>query len=102
MEPVSPNVTELFRQLKHPVRLPILLALSQRDAGATELARHLDVSFDTVNHALHQLSDAGLVQIERVERVAGSNLSRRVYRGTRDDWPKLVGYLESFADRGGG
>jgi DNA-binding transcriptional ArsR family regulator len=100
MAVVSADANELLRQLQHPIRLPLLLALADHDAGATELARLLDVPFDTVHHALGQLTKAGLVEVVRFEPVAGSNLSRRVYRGTRTDWPQFVAYLEVFA-RGG-
>jgi DNA-binding transcriptional ArsR family regulator len=98
---ISTHATGLLRQLQHPVRLPILLELARHDAGATELARQLGVSFDTVHHALLQLTKAGLVEIVRQEPVSGSNLSRRVYRGTRSDWPQFVAYLEVFARAGG-
>jgi DNA-binding transcriptional ArsR family regulator len=99
---VSDHANNLLRQLQHPIRLPILLELAHRDAGATDLARMLDVPFDTVHHALMQLRKAGLVEIVRLEPVSGSNLSRRVYRGTRRDWPQFVAYLEVFARAGGG
>lgn len=98
---VSSHAMRLLRQLQHPVRLPILLELVEHDAGATELARRLGVSFDTVHHALLQLTKAGLVEIVRLEPVSGSNLSRRVYRSTRTDWPQFAAYLEVFARAGG-
>jgi DNA-binding transcriptional ArsR family regulator len=99
--PISPDVLELIKQVKHPVRLPILLALGEGDASATELARRLDVPFDKVNHALRELTAAGYVQLTHTEQIAGSNLSRRIYHGTRQGWPYLVACLEAFT-RGGG
>jgi DNA-binding transcriptional ArsR family regulator len=97
--PVSAHAMKLLRQLQHPVRLPLLLELASHDAGATELADSLSAKFDVVHHALGQLRKAGLVEIIREEPVEGSNLSRRVYRGTRTDWPEFLAYLEAFAAR---
>lgn len=101
MTNISPHLIELLRAIKHPIRLPILLALVQREAGATELARRFDVSFDTVNHALAELRKAGFIELVRVESIVGSSLERRIYRSVRSDWPQLVAGLEDFARAGG-
>jgi len=100
MSSISPNLTGLLRAIKHPIRLPILLALVQHEAGATELARRFGVSFDTVNHALTELRQAGFIELVRIEPIVGSSLERRIYRSCRSDWPQLVAYLEGFAERG--
>lgn len=97
MTNISPHLIELLRAIKHPIRLPILLALVQREAGATELARRFDVSFDTVNHALAELRKAGFIELVRVESIVGSSLERRIYRSVRSDWAQLVEDLEDFA-----
>jgi DNA-binding transcriptional ArsR family regulator len=99
MSSISPNLTRLLRAIKHPVRLPILLALVQQEAGASELARRFDVSFDTVNHALTELRKAGFIELVRTEPIVGSSLERRIYRSLRSDWPQLVEDLEAFARR---
>jgi DNA-binding transcriptional ArsR family regulator len=99
MSSISPNLTGLLRAIKHPVRLPILLALVQHEAGASELARRFGVSFDTVNHALTELRTAGFIELVRTEPIVGSSLERRIYRSLRTDWPQLVEYLEAFARR---
>jgi DNA-binding transcriptional ArsR family regulator len=96
---ISPNLIALLRAIKHPVRLPILLALVEQETGATELARRLDVSFDTVNHALAELRKAGFIELVRTEPIVGSSLERRIYRSVRTDWPELVAHLEGFAQR---
>jgi DNA-binding transcriptional ArsR family regulator len=100
MSSISPNLTGLLQAIKHPIRLPILLALVQREAGATELARRFDVSFDTINHALTQLRKAGFIELVRTDPIVGSSLERRIYRSVRSDWTQLVEYLEAFAERG--
>jgi DNA-binding transcriptional ArsR family regulator len=100
MSSISPNLSVLLRAIKHPIRLPILLALVQHEAGATELARRFDVSFDTVNHALTELRKAGFIELVRTEPIVGSSLERRIYRSVRSDWSELVGFLEGFAGRG--
>jgi DNA-binding transcriptional ArsR family regulator len=99
MTNISPHLIGLLRAIKHPIRLPILLALVQDEAGATELARRFDVSFDTVNHALGELREAGFVELVRIEPIVGSSLERRIYRSLRSDWPQLVNDLEDFARR---
>ncbi len=99
MSYISPHLIGLLRAIKHPIRLPILLALVQDEAGATELARRFDVSFDTVNHALAELRKAGFIELVRVEPIIGSSLERRIYRSVRSDWPQLVEELEDFARR---
>jgi DNA-binding transcriptional ArsR family regulator len=97
MTNISPHLIGLLRAIKHPIRLPILLALVQEEAGATELARRFDVTFDTVNHALAELRKAGYIELVRVEPIIGSSLERRIYRSVRSDWPQLVEDLEDFA-----
>src|ERR1044071_190413 len=97
MTNISPHLIGLLGAIQHPLRLPILLALVQREAGATELARRFDVSFDTVNHALAELRKAGFIELVRVESIVGSSLERRIYRSVRTDWPQLVQDLEDFA-----
>lgn len=97
MTNISPHLIGLLRAIKHPIRLPILLALVQQEAGATELARRFDVSFDTVNHALAELRKAGYIELVRVEPIVGSSLERRIYRSLRSDWPQFVEELEDFA-----
>jgi DNA-binding transcriptional ArsR family regulator len=99
MSSISPNLTTLLRVIKHPIRLPILLALVEQEAGASELARRFHVSFDTVNHALTELRKAGFIELVRTEPIVGSSLERRIYRSLRSDWPQLVEDLEAFARR---
>ncbi len=38
MTNISPHLIELLRAIKHPIRLPILLALVQREAGAARVS----------------------------------------------------------------
>lgn len=96
---ISPNLVALLRAIKHPIRLPILLALVEQETGATELARRLDVSFDTVNHALAELRRSGFIELVRTEPIVGSSLERRIYRSLRSDWGELVEFLEGFVAR---
>jgi DNA-binding transcriptional ArsR family regulator len=99
MSNISPNLIVLLRAIKHPIRLPLLLALVEQEAGATELARRFGVSFDTVNHALAELRKAGFIELVRTEPIVGSSLERRIYRSLRSEWPELVEDLETFARR---
>jgi hypothetical protein len=98
---VSEPTTHLLGQLRHPVRLPILVALEQRPLSPAEMAVELGEPFDRVNHAMRALAQAGL--IEPVERDLGPdapNLLRRVYGPCFHGWEQLIEALEAIAATG--
>jgi DNA-binding transcriptional ArsR family regulator len=98
LRPLSHQAARLLAELRHPVRLPILLALEQRPRSPSELAEDLSEPFDRVNHALRALTAAGLVELVRHERVAGrTNLMRRVYASRYRGWDTLVAAMEAIA-----
>jgi hypothetical protein len=92
VDAVPERVITLLGQLRHPLRLPILLELERGELHAAELASRLGASFDQV-----ELSKRGLVTIARHEPAGpqGHTL-RRVYRGTRSDWARLVACLDDY------
>ncbi|HEU4976437.1 MAG TPA: winged helix-turn-helix domain-containing protein [Baekduia sp.] len=98
MPPVPERISVLLGHLRHPIRLPILLALEHRELSATELARELGEPFDAVNYALRHLSAAGLVELVRVEPASETaNTLRRIYRTRRTGWARVVEVLDEFS-----
>jgi DNA-binding transcriptional ArsR family regulator len=81
------------------VRLPILLALSEGEMTAAQLAERVGVGFPAVNYALRKLVQAGYVEVARIEvRESGpGNTTHRVYRGKGEDWSRLVAFLDEYA-----
>jgi DNA-binding transcriptional ArsR family regulator len=98
VDAVPDRVITLLGQLRHPLRLPILLELERGELHAAELAARLGASFDQVDYALGELTRSGLVTIARQEPAGpqGHTL-RRVYRGTRSDWAGLIACLDRYA-----
>ena len=98
---VPPRVTALIRELHHPVRLPILIALSDgAELSAAELRQRSGAkTFSVVNNALKQLMKAGYVEVARVEVLDSGpgNTTQRLYRGGGEDWPRLVAILDEYA-----
>lgn len=87
----------LLAEIRHPVRLPILLALADEHLSPSQLADRLDVSLDTVVYAVRALHRAGLIELVRVEPAGkGENTVRRVYRTLRGDWHRVVDVLSDF------
>ena len=87
----------LLAEIRHPVRLPILLALADEHLSPSQLAEHLDVPLDTVVYAVRALHRAGLIELVRVEPAGvGENTVRRVYRSLRADWYRVVEILSEF------
>lgn len=98
MAPLPEGIPVLLTHIRHPIRLPILLALEGRELSATELSKELDEPFDVVNYALRHLSAAGLVELVRIEPASESaNTLRRIYKTRRTGWQKLVDVLEDFS-----
>jgi DNA-binding transcriptional ArsR family regulator len=90
----------LLAEIRHPVRLPILLALADEQLSPSQLAERLDVPLDTVVYAVRALHRAGLIELVRVEPAGvGENTVRRVYRSLRDDWHRVVEVLKDFVPR---
>jgi DNA-binding transcriptional ArsR family regulator len=87
----------LLAEIRHPIRLPILLALADQQLSPSQLADRLDVPLDTVVYAVRALHRAGLIELVRVEPAGvGENTVRRVYRALRDDWHRVVEVLGDF------
>jgi DNA-binding transcriptional ArsR family regulator len=87
----------LLAEIRHPVRLPILLALADEHLSPSQLADRLDVPLDTVVYAVRALYRAGLIDLVRVEPAGvGENTVRRVYRSMRPDWDRVVEVLDDF------
>lgn len=102
VEAVSDKAARMLAELRHPVRLPILLALEERPRSASELADELAEPFDRVNHAMRALSAAGLIELVRHEPAEASpNLLRRVYASKYQGWPSLVRTLEAIVATAG-
>ena len=87
----------LLAEIRHPIRLPILLALADEHLSPSQLADRLDVPLDTVVYAVRALHRAGLIELVRVEPAGvGENTVRRVYRSLRRDWHRVVEVLSEF------
>ncbi len=87
----------LLAEIRHPIRLPILLALAEQHLSPSQLADRLDVPLDTVVYAVRALHRAGLIELVRVEPAGvGENTVRRVYRSLREDWHRVVEVLSEF------
>jgi DNA-binding transcriptional ArsR family regulator len=87
----------LLAEIRHPVRLPILLALADEHLSPSQLADRLGVPLDTVVYAVRALHRAGLIELVRVEPAGvGENTVRRVYRSLRPDWARVVEVLHDF------
>jgi DNA-binding transcriptional ArsR family regulator len=100
---VSDRVARMLAELRHPVRLPILLALEERPRSASEMAADLDEAFDRVNHAMRALAAAGMIELVRQEPAESApNLLRRVYASRYRGWHALVETLEAIVATGGG
>jgi DNA-binding transcriptional ArsR family regulator len=96
---LSEQAAALLAELRHPVRLPILLALEERPRSPTEMAEDLGEPFDRVNHAMRAMAAAGLIALVREEpAVAAPNLMRRIYAVRYHGWDRLVAALEAIAD----
>jgi DNA-binding transcriptional ArsR family regulator len=96
---LSDQAAALLAELRHPVRLPILLALEERPRSPTEMAEDLDEPFDRVNHAMRSMASAGLIALVREEpALAAPNLMRRIYAVRYQGWNRLVAALEAIAD----
>jgi DNA-binding transcriptional ArsR family regulator len=98
---LSDQATHILAELRHPVRLPILLALEERPRSPSEMAEDLGEPFDRVNHAMRALAAAGLIEPVRQERAESTpNLLRRVYGSRYRGWPALVAALEAIVATG--
>jgi DNA-binding transcriptional ArsR family regulator len=87
----------LLAEIRHPIRLPILVALSEEHLSPSQLADRLNVPLDTVVYAVRALHRAGLIELVRVEPAGvGENTVRRVYRTLRRDWHRVVEVLSDF------
>jgi DNA-binding transcriptional ArsR family regulator len=94
----SEQAAGLLAELRHPVRLPILIALEERPRSPTEMAEDLGEPFDRVNHAMRAMAAAGLIALAREEPVvAAPNLMRRIYAVRYRGWARLVDTLEAIA-----
>jgi DNA-binding transcriptional ArsR family regulator len=90
----------LLAEIRHPIRLPILLALADEHLSPSQLAERLDVPLDTVVYAVRALHRAGLIELVRVEPAGvGENTVRRVYRSLREDWHRVVEVLADFVPK---
>jgi DNA-binding transcriptional ArsR family regulator len=102
VDAVPDQAARMLAELRHPVRLPILLALEERPRSASELAEDLGEAFDRVNHAMRALAAAGLIELVRQEPAeAAPNLLRRVYGSRYSGWHTLVETLEAIVATGG-
>jgi DNA-binding transcriptional ArsR family regulator len=98
---ISDPAAHILAELRHPVRMPILLALEERPRSASEMAEHLGQAFDRVNHAMRSLAAAGLIELVRQEPAGSApNLLRRVYGSRYRGWLTLVETLEAIAATG--
>jgi hypothetical protein len=80
---ISDQAVHILAELRHPVRLPILLALEERPRSPSEMAA------------------AGLIEPVRQERAGSTpNLLRRVYGSRYRGWPELVATLEAIVASG--
>lgn len=96
---VPASVPALLTHLRHPVRLPMLLALEGRELSAAQLQRELGVEEDQVIYALRRLREAGLVTIVREERTSPTaNTLRQIYTTRRGGWSTLVETLTQYAE----
>lgn len=101
VEGISDQAAKMLAELRHPVRLPILLALEESPRSASELAVELGEAFDRVNHAMRALAGAGMIELVRQEPAeAAPNLLRRVYATRYRGWPALVETLEAIVATG--
>jgi DNA-binding transcriptional ArsR family regulator len=102
VDAMSDQAARTLAELRHPVRLPILLALEERPRSASELADELGEPFDRVNHAMRALAAAGLIELVRQEPAEASpNLLRRVFASKYRGWPTLVETLEAIVATAG-
>jgi DNA-binding transcriptional ArsR family regulator len=98
VDAISDPAARLLAELRHPVRLPILLALEERPRSPTEMAEDLGEPFDRVNHAMRALASAGMIALIREEPAAAApNLLRRIYAVRYRGWAQLVEALEAIA-----
>ena len=98
---ISDQAVHVLAELRHPVRLPILLALEERPRSPSEMADDLGEAFDRVNYAMRALAAAGLIEPVREERAGSApNLLRRVYGSRYRGWPALVATLEAIVATG--
>jgi DNA-binding transcriptional ArsR family regulator len=99
VQAISDRAAGLLAELRHPVRLPILIELEERPRSPTEMAEDLGVPFDRVNHAMRALAAAGLIALIREEPSAGApNLMRRIYAVRYRGWKGLAATLEAIVD----
>lgn len=97
MEQGGERLGSLLAEIRHPVRLPILVALAEEHLSPSQLAERLGVPLDTVVYAVRALHRAGLIELVRVEPAGvGENTVRRVYRSQRADWHRVVEVLTDF------
>jgi DNA-binding transcriptional ArsR family regulator len=100
---ISDQAVHILAELRHPVRLPILLALEERPRSPSEMAEDLGEAFDRVNHAMRALASAGLIEPVRQEPAGSTpNLLRRVYGSRYQGWHTLVAALEAIVATGQG
>jgi DNA-binding transcriptional ArsR family regulator len=98
---ISDPAARILAELRHPVRMPILLALEERPRSASEMAEDLGQAFDRVNHAMRALAAAGLIELVRQEPAGSApNLLRRVYGSRYRGWHTLVATLEAIVATG--
>ena len=58
-------LAELFKSMAHPLRIKILINLSEKENFVCELAKCIGEGQPQVSRALAQLKDAGLIVSER-------------------------------------
>ncbi len=86
---VPREVVDLFAALRHPLRLPILLALEDEPRTAAQLALALGAGADEVQYALKQLRAGGLVVAADHQPTRGTILAA-VYAPAHRGWRDLV------------
>lgn len=67
------KITKLFTSLSHPLRLKIVLHLSDNGPQApVDMARPLDVTLGTVAYHVRELEKMGMIELKEESRVRGA------------------------------
>jgi DNA-binding transcriptional ArsR family regulator len=112
---IPDDVGRMLAAVREPRRLAILIALEREPRSAMEIATELELNYSTVEWAMAQLRDAGLIVLRpktvapsqdhdddgRTSEVApakgrGSDL-RKVYETRHTGWTTMVGALAAIA-----
>lgn len=87
---------EVAKLLADKTRRHILRILSHHEQSATDLAKRLDKNHSSISHHLHQMLQAGLIEVTRTEQVR--NMLQPFYRSVSHNFHVSYSLTEALSE----